>query len=280
MTQQDHGTVVVHLVWEGAGLSALRRFVESYLRFDAGAPHDLVFGLKGFPEPLPDEYTRCLAKVPHKVIEVPNVGKDIAAYRFLVDALAPDYDNVLLLNSSSEFLAANWLKYYLLARGDAETRVIGATGSYEPIPTSPTFPNPHLRTNALFADIGFLQSLDWRESMDGAQFEAGPSSLVRQVERAGGSHAVVDRTGRAYSAERWRESRTFRCGGQSGLLVADNRTRAYSEADEAMRLWLFLQAWTNEPPGKRPKPSSRRHLIASAISPRRRRQRRKYLGEV
>ncbi|MGZ4351312.1 MAG: hypothetical protein ACXVRX_12420 [Solirubrobacteraceae bacterium] len=54
---------------------------------------------------------------------------------------------------------------------------------------------------------------------------------------------VVGRDGRAYDRDRWRESRTFRAGEQDNLLVEDNRTRQYEEAQGRWRRKLARLAW-------------------------------------
>ena len=54
---------------------------------------------------------------------------------------------------------------------------------------------------------------------------------------------VVGRDGVAYPSERWRESATFRSGGQRNLLIADNRTFQYEQADPAFKNTLERMAW-------------------------------------
>ena len=59
--------------------------------------------------------------------------------------------------------------------------------------------------------------------------------MTAQVLARGERALVVGRDGEAYAPERWPESATFRSGGQANLLVADNRTRQWEEADAAER---------------------------------------------
>ena len=54
---------------------------------------------------------------------------------------------------------------------------------------------------------------------------------------------VVGRDGRSYERDRWRESATFRSGGQRNLLIADNRTAQYEQADPAFKRRLEQMAW-------------------------------------
>ena len=252
MVETAASIAVIHLVWQGAGFDAFQRFVDSYERFEAGAPHDLIIGVKGFDGAWPAPYTQALQGIRHQIVKVPSVGKDICAYYWIIDQLGTRFDDVLLLNSSSEFLAPNWLSHFQTARGFDRNTVVGATGSFEASDTVPDFPNPHLRTNGIFADLGLLRRMDWGVLEDGNQFEAGPRSLTRQVTDIGGQTLIIDRKGKSYPPEAWPESSTFRAGGQQGLLVADNRTRAYNDADDPLKVWLHLHAWVAEPPGPHP----------------------------
>ncbi|MDX6271363.1 MAG: hypothetical protein QOD28_2586 [Acidobacteriota bacterium] len=109
------------------------------------------------------------------------------------------------------------------------------------------FPNQHVRTNAFVIARDVMLGLKVgaiRNKMDAAAFESGRAGLTRQLSAKGFARAlVVGRDGAAYPPERWRESRTFRSGGQINLLVADNRTRQYAEADAPTKVFLEQCAW-------------------------------------
>ncbi|HEX8129458.1 MAG TPA: hypothetical protein VF527_10185 [Pyrinomonadaceae bacterium] len=108
------------------------------------------------------------------------------------------------------------------------------------------FPNYHVRTNAFVIARDVMLDLKVgaiRNKMDAAAFESGKAGLSRQLFARGLRALVVGRDGVAYREEQWRESRTFRSGGQSNLLVADNRTRQYTEADAPTKVFLEQCAW-------------------------------------
>jgi hypothetical protein len=108
------------------------------------------------------------------------------------------------------------------------------------------FPNPHLRTNAFVIARDLVLRLrvsPMQRKADTARFEAGRRSLTRQIFDMGLRALVVGRDGRAYEKDRWFESCTFRSGDQRNLLVEDNRTRQYREADAATKAWLQGLAW-------------------------------------
>lgn len=108
------------------------------------------------------------------------------------------------------------------------------------------FPNQHVRTNAFVIARRVMLDLKVdaiRDKMDAAAFESGRTGLTRQLSAKGLRALVVGRDGAVYESERWRESHTFRSGGQRNLLVADNRTRQYAEADAPTQKYLEKCAW-------------------------------------
>lgn len=110
----------------------------------------------------------------------------------------------------------------------------------------PAFPNPHIRTNAFVMRRDLMLDLRTPNVMskwEALCFESGRSSLTRQVWGRGLACLVVGRDGRAYEAEAWPQSHTFRSGDQANLLVADNRTRDWEAASGPTRLALTTAAW-------------------------------------
>jgi hypothetical protein len=109
-----------------------------------------------------------------------------------------------------------------------------------------SFPEYHLRTNAFMIQHALLAELELpsvRVKHDAHLLENGRNSVTRQVQRRGIRTLVVDRDGVAYDHQQWHRSRTFWQGDQEGLLVADNQTRVYAEADAQRRRLLSGFAW-------------------------------------
>ncbi len=71
--------------------------------------------------------------------------------------------------------------------------------------------------------------------------------MTRQVLASGLRVVVVNGSGEAFDVARAHEAKTFRTLGPQNLLVADNRTRAYDEADEALKAKLRRFAWQGKP---------------------------------
>lgn len=108
------------------------------------------------------------------------------------------------------------------------------------------FPNYHIRSNAFMIARNVMLRLRVgaiRRKSDAEMFESGRRGMTRQILDANLRALVVGRDGEAYEKERWPESRTFRSGAQDNLLVSDNRTRQYENADAETRRLLSLSTW-------------------------------------
>jgi len=269
---------VVHLVWGPLGTAQFAEFIASYREHDAGVEHDLLVVFKEIGDA--DHmaaYEALLEGIDHKSLFLGSEGFDILPY--FVAARNFDYKYFCFLNSYSVILTAGWLRLLLthLRRGAG---VVGATASFESYYTNLSrsrprigvrnlrssvgqyfawrgmlkearehfdpFPNPHLRTNCFALARELMLKLAFRGEavkMDSLKFESGKDGLTRQVVALDLPVLVVGRDGAAYDREQWRESRTFRSGGQNNLLVADNRTRQYAEADAGTKVFLEQCAW-------------------------------------
>ena len=190
---------------------------------------------------------------------MPETRLDISAY----GQIAANWDApwVAFLNSNREVLHDGWLSKPLAHLVRPGVGLAGATGSYEAAPapllrrllrrgSKAPFPNPHVRTNAFMLERDMARTLDWgdaRSKHTAWEVENGPRSLTRQVLDRGLEPVVVGRDGNAYPIPQWREADVFRTPEQANLLVADNRTRQFTEADPPLRETLARLAWGDQP---------------------------------
>jgi hypothetical protein len=251
---------VVHLVWAPQGVEVLEGFLAAYTRFAPGAEHRLVVILNGFDgssDPRRGAVERVLEGFAHQAIVLPAPVLDLTAYR----EAAPEIDAraLCVLNSYSRPLVPDWLALLAGALSETSVGLVGCGGSCESAHSAaplwlrrrrgrefPPFPNPHLRTNGFMLERELMLDLDWplsRSKLEALALESGKRSISRQVWERGLDVRVVGRDGVAYPSERWRESATFRSGGQSNLLIADNRTLQYEQADPAFKDTLERMAW-------------------------------------
>lgn len=260
----------VHLVRKTNGIEPFRTFLESYRHRPAGMEHELLIVFKGFADGDVTEYAGLLSLHPHHSLLVPDSGFDIGPYFRAVEQF--DHRYFVFLNSFSVLLCDGWMaKLHQHARQPG-VGAVGASGSWEslsaPIPRAgrtgwvrrlrtglkqararkqfPDFPNYHLRTNAFMAPREILRMLrvpDLQTKEDAHCFESGVGGLSGQLLALNKRLLIVGCDGRAYEKEQWPASGTFRSGEQKNLLVADNQTRLFAQADSETRLRLTAMAW-------------------------------------
>lgn len=273
-------TCVVHVVRNQNGVPPFAAFLDSYRRFDAGLEHDLLVVFKGFGDrKIPESYRHQLSDLSYHSLFVEDIGKDTRPY--FVAAKEFDFEYFCFFNSFCVIRGDGWLgKMYRHIRRDG-IGVVGATGSYESMSARvsgtrpqekrrglakvlpklirdlhfafdrrgfPPFPNPHLRLNGFMISRRLMLALKTktlRRLKNLYLLESGKRSMTRQLLAMNLRALVVGRDGEAYEADQWPQSRTFRSGQQENVLIADNQTRAYAEADPQTRAALARNAWGN-----------------------------------
>ncbi len=257
---------VIHLVWAPLGPASVERFARSYRELPAGLDHRLVVALNGFDAPGDAAgHLEALDGLEYEPLFLERATLDLPAYGVAAERV--DAGVLCFLNSHSEPLAPNWLTALHTQLQRPGVGIVGATGSFER-PHSllpwrrrrwPAFPNVHLRSNAFMLRRELMRSLRWPDvavKHEAWALESGKAGLTAQVLGGGLQALVVGRDGEGYEPPRWPESATFRAGGQANLLVADNRTRQWAQADPAERERLSRITWGDRAagaaPGRRP----------------------------
>ncbi len=255
---------VIYLAWVPLGLPPLERFLASYRHYPAGLSHDLIVVCNGYQNVSElAVYQERLQDMPYLLHSIETPQQDIASY--LAAARTFSHDYLCFLNSYSELQAPDWLQKLYNPFSNPSVGLVGATGSWETrqivVPLRnlrtwlayrlhnrrwPAFPNPHIRST------GFLLA---RETMlrlslppiqtkeDAYHFEHGFHSMTRQIQGWNLDVLLVDKEGRAFAPEEWPQTRTFRSGDQSQLLITDNRTQLYRDGDLATKRDMTRQAW-------------------------------------
>lgn len=115
------------------------------------------------------------------------------------------------------------------------------------LPYAP-YPNAHIRTNAFMIERDRFLALaipSFRTKFDVYRFESARDSLTGQIMAQGLRPVVVDREGEVYELADWKQSSTYWIDDQKNLIVADNRTRDYSQGTLSDRARLEAHAWEN-----------------------------------
>jgi len=267
-------SLAVVFLWRGreGGLDAGTAFLASYRAFAAGCAHELVVLLKGWSGIPGFDRARERARAAFgPVVELPDDGYDFGAYFRAARSL--EHSRVCFLNTHSRIAADGWLATLRRAAGGRDVGAAGATGSWgSHVPRAhgpgvslpglaawplrfaarigrfPSFPNPHLRSNALFIRrdlfLAFAAAVAFPAKKRDAHFlESGRRSLSIFLRGLGLKPVVVGADGVGFDAADWPASGTFRVPGQPNLIVADNQTCTYAEADRRMRRILEFAAW-------------------------------------
>lgn len=225
-------------------------FILSYLKWPAGAEHDLFVVMKGFASTPMLRATKDRFKVlMPSFIETEDGRFDIGAY---ADALKSiPHERLCFLNTNSEICSASWLSKLCVNLDREGVGLVSASGSFESLSMLgrrfPAFPNVHVRSNAfMILRDHFLAVAGHAKLMtksDAWLLESGTSSFTRYVFSLGLDALIVGRNGRGYSSAWWTASDTFCQGEQSNLLVSDNVTRGFDEMTWADKAEACRRVW-------------------------------------
>jgi len=184
-------------------------FLKSYLERPAGCLHDLILTGR-------------------------TTGWDLSAYLDVARAIPHRY--VCCVNSYTRIRSTGWL--LKLFRNWIPGKILGAFATREGglLP----FPNPHVRSNGFFVERVFFVDyfLPPVTKAECYEMEHGARGMSRIFDPL-----LVDRHGTVYSERDWTYSKTFRLDDQENLLLSDNHSRRYDQADEAERAQLRRLAW-------------------------------------
>lgn len=264
---------------EGA-VEALTAFLNSLAENPPGCEHRLVVIAKGWAGDKSgfQEIRELVDSGEGEVICLPDDGYDWGAYMRVALKLSEEW--LCFLNSHSRVAGANWLAHLLSAAGKPGIGMAGATGSYgtwafvlpywssdlssvvlyplrvakaaigslQHYRDSTPFPSFHLRSNAFaIRREVFLSFCRVREmpssKREAHSLESGTHSLTTFLRQHELLVVVVGRDGKSYLPDQWPDSQTFRVPGQRNLLVHDNQTDRYENADSRLKRSLEWGAW-------------------------------------
>lgn len=265
----------------GAGLAATEQFFRHYEQFTPGCTHHLIVVIKGWSGVSGlSEVLRLADSFSAEIIELPDDGMDWGAYIRIAPALQHEW--VCILNSFSQPVVLNWLELLRVCAIEPGVGMVGATGSWESNLTSgiyfpwnfktltqypirlahgyyrylrkknvfPSYPNPHLRSNALFLKSEIFKNFCKAQSIpstkeDALILECGSGSITNFVMSLGLDIRVVGADGQSFSPHAWVQSKTFRTPGQTNLLIHDNRTRLYDSSNRFLKRAIERRTWGN-----------------------------------
>lgn len=273
---------VIYLSWIPYGIDLFKDFAQSYLLYEAGCPHKLVIIFNGVEsDGDTEQYIKYALKKGLTFSHLSyRKGQDLEVYRNAASEISTEF--VLFLNSYSIFQSGNWLQKYVNAYSELKIGIVGATGSFQSYYSTyrnkfpwrwnkqlnfkeninnyklklkalllwrfyfKPYPNPHIRTNAFFINRKLFLSLHYKiphRKFDAYAIESGKHSITRQILKMGLGVLIIDKYEKAYEIGEWKNSRIFWTDNQEDLLISDNQTRYYDNADSVVRKYLSNIAW-------------------------------------
>ena len=274
---------VVFLMWIPYGFDYFCRFMESYLKFHAGVEHELVIFFNGAEKKeniAQYEQWMEINNINFSSRCILEKRQDLDVYFYAASLLSRKY--ICFLNTASVIFTDKWLLKLCSGINQPNAGIAAATGSMEshlnwtllgenwqwkqnisPVSnlrnwaywtkmllfwsfyTKP-FPNPHLRTNAFIIERSLFLSLHRGKldnKKDAYRLESGNQSISRQILQKGFDLLIVGKDGKAYRMEEWNAANVYRASIQENLLIGDNQTRTFEEADGKRKKFLSKMAW-------------------------------------
>ena len=233
--------------WALAGLPHSRRFVDDrgldvdvYVETARAVPCDVFCFVNSYSVILVDDWLRKL----HDALQLDGVGL-VGASGTWQSHFRSYFDPALLAEGAAR--RPNWKK--ILLRWFPWLKTLRNLPREWHWRGFKEFPNYHVRTNAfmLRRDTAVrIHLAPTRSKTDAYLFESGRRGLTNQVLEMSMRALIVDADGKTYEMPDWHASNTFWRGSQERLLVADNQSRAYDNADPERRRDLSMYAWGPE----------------------------------
>jgi hypothetical protein len=108
------------------------------------------------------------------------------------------------------------------------------------------FPAAHVRTNGFIVERELMRSLERtpiHRKYDAFVVEGGNKSLTHQIEELGLRPLLAGADQRAYDVPDWARSGVFWQRDQANVILEDNQTRTYRDADLDLRTYFARFAW-------------------------------------
>lgn len=238
-----HPVCVIYVARYADGVACYKRFMES-LEKQSLQSFGLFILYKGFPDiDTMIEWHRFCNHADTSSCMICDKGYDLTAYRIGAETVSAPV--LVLFNTSSELVASDALVKLTqyVSTGDA----VGAFGSWESFQKKwwhrlfwPSFPNPHLRTNAFaIRRETFLRV--WpkkcRTKIGCWMWESGYGGFTRRLKRA----FVATRFDDNLRWPAWSRSGFRHCN--ELLLVEDNQSRRYEKANDEAKQRLVKATW-------------------------------------
>jgi hypothetical protein len=253
-----------------------RRFVSSYKQHEAGASHDLYILVKGTGVEELIETITCEIPPRAHIFWVPDNGYDLGSYTIFAKYIALNY--IFILNQHSEIKVNNWLSFYTRVIEETSADAVGSTASFSSLcdpfiipyreagllrflflvvkkiaasrfyKKFKSFPNPHVRTNALLVKtqtwLDYFQNKKFESKLECFIAESGKKSFYNYLKSKKQKLYIV-RSDNKYTGDiaQWRTFIQFRNDFQTLLIISDNQTRNFDQMSAYRKRIASKETW-------------------------------------
>jgi len=279
---------VLYLSYIPYGKNHLKAFIDSYQKYNSGAPHNLTILFNGFSSESEANEFIVLINKSRLICNILFTKEklDITSYFDAASKLNSEY--VLFLNTYSVLLTENWCKIYLENILKTNVGVVGSTGALGDFSHDDDYylrlknflkfkfsivdikkmvyyrfnyypkVSPHIRTNAFMIKRELFLSLKYKKirpfylnyfkalnksKLTSLCFEHGNFCLTNQLLSKGLKPIIVGKNGIGYELNQWKDSNSFWINKQENLIVSDNQTKKFDNADLENQKFMTYSAW-------------------------------------
>lgn len=226
--------VMVRVVTKPEYQHGEQRLLDSYRRYEAGYPHDLVI-INRYGDPPLDSYGAEARYCGARDLRYDGGGWDCGAWQFAGRTIETDL--LVCFNSSCQITGDNWLKRFVDAVEAHGEGLYGPLTSYEI--------KPHIRSPCMIFQPKVIQgypaevnSRDDTYRFESMGFPNGTPNFTMWAGSKGYRTMLVTWDG-VYDLADWRKPHNiFRLGDQSNLIVKDRHCEAYEVSDTAGKQFL------------------------------------------
>lgn len=259
--------IVIYLSTKYSKVKDLNHFIKFYKKYRSGADHRLIICFKQLSNFELKKRQKKIGKLEYFIDPINKNDQEWGTLKRICEIFRNDY--IFFMNDYSYPITKNWLKYF--NKFKKNKLIIGCTASksshfdnsfYRNSKDSyfiaclkilyfflkiPKFPNPHLRVNSFLIKsrdyLEFIQNKKFYNKLQSIILESGYNGFTNFFLNKGYKIKVLDRFGILYDLEKAKNSKTFACHNQEGLIISDKQTRDYDKLSLYKKHKRNRQSW-------------------------------------
>ena len=253
--------VAVIYIFRGADINNVEYLIDfqnSIKKYRTGTEFQLIVAIKGCSKEQEDLVKKILNFLDPIYFNCIDHNFDIGTYQEIVQEF--DFENFIMMNSSSRPVADNWILEMSNAINSQNTGLVGTMGSLESLALKKlhgimvnednfnSFPNPHVRTTGIIIKRDIFTRVTeniriFENKMDAYKFESGKKNLTKEILGLGLKVFIINSEFNLYEINDWQRSKTFRQFNQEKLLIKDKISISYEKLSDNLKFIKTIQTW-------------------------------------